>query len=279
MSARTSNLTHDQEIADLARQIRRASLIMVNRSTASHIGSCLSCADILAHLYGGWLEVDPARPNWNKRDRFILSKGHAAAALYAALALRGFFPKDWLESYCCDDAKLGGHVTHVNTPGVEVSSGSLGHGLPIAVGMALGAKRTGCTHRIAVLLSDGECNEGSNWEAFLLAATHKLDNLLVIIDYNKLQGYGRSDSVALLEPLNKKMESFNLSVKEINGHDHPLISATLTEVPFNENMPSVIIAHTIKGYGVSFMRDSLEWHYRSPSDEQLELALSELELS
>lgn len=262
--------------AFLSRQIRSSAIRMVHRSKASHIGSCLSCADILAYLYGKWLRIDPHNPVWSERDRFILSKGHAAASLYATLALTGFFPLEWLESYCCDNAKLGGHITHVNVPGVEVSSGSLGHGLPIALGMALVGKREKRPYRIISLLSDGECNEGSNWEAFLLGATHKLDNLLVIIDYNKLQGYGRVQDVALLEPFADKLRAFNCSVREIDGHNYHSIKSTLDQVPFERDKPSVIIAHTVKGKGVSFMENSLEWHYKSPSDEELTLALSEL---
>lgn len=265
------------EMQEFARDIRRSALKMVHQSKASHIGSCLSCTDILAYLYGAWLRIDPENPAWCDRDRFILSKGHAAAAVYAALAHRKFFPLAWLDSYCCDDARLGGHITHTNTPGVEVSSGSLGHGLPIATGIALGAKRAGHMFRTVVLLSDGECNEGSNWEAFLLASMHNLDNLLVMIDYNKLQGYGRVNDVAPLEPLSDKLRAFNWAVKSIDGHDLSAIEAALSEVPFEPGRPSVIIAHTIKGKGVSFMEDSLEWHYKSPTSEQLTLALNEIE--
>jgi len=250
---------------------------MVHKSKASHIGSCLSCADILAHLYSNWLRVDPKNPDWPDRDRFILSKGHAAAAIYATLGLIGFFPLSWLDSYSCDDAKLGGHINHTSAPGVEVSSGSLGHGLPIGVGMALGAKREQKKYRVVVLLSDGECDEGSNWEALLLGSTHNLDNLLVIIDYNKLQAYGRVNEVAILEPFAKKLRAFNCSVKEINGHDHLSIASALSLFPFEENKISIILAHTVKGKGISFMEDSLPWHYKSPSDEQLAVALAELE--
>lgn len=267
----------EHDSTGLAARIRRHSLKMVHRACASHIGGCLSATDLLAQLYGGWLRVDPERPEWLDRDRFILSKGHAAAALYATLAEVGFFPLQWLDSYCADGARLGGHVMHRYVPGVEVSTGSLGHGLPIALGMALGLKRDHRRARVVVLLSDGECDEGSNWEAALLAPQLRLDNLLVIIDYNRFQGLGRIDEIAALEPLAAKWSAFRWRVRDVDGHDHDQIADALAATPFETDRPSLILAHTVKGKGVSFMEDDLTWHYRSPDDEQLAAALQEID--
>jgi transketolase len=262
--------------AELARAVRAHCLRMVHRARASHIGGCLSSADLLASLYGGFLRVAPGAEEHAHRDRFLLSKGHAAAALYATLAERGFLETDELDRYCEDGGRLGGHVTHTNVPGVEVSTGSLGHGLPLAVGMALGLKRDYSPARVAVLLSDGECDEGSTWEGFLIAPQLKLDNLLVLVDYNKIQSLGRVEEVLDLHPLAEKLRAFRWAVREIDGHDHEAIADALGAFPFEEGRPSVIVAHTVKGKGVSFMEDRLLWHYRSPDDEQLRAALSEI---
>lgn len=250
---------------------------MVHRANASHIGSSLSIADLLAVLYSGILRVDPARSDSSDRDRLILSKGHAAAALYAVLAERGFFPQEWLETYCQDESRLPGHVTAHGIPGVEVSTGSLGHGLSIACGMALAGKRDQRPYRVFVLLSDGECDEGSIWEAALFAPHHRLDNLIVIVDYNKIQGFGTVKDVLDLEPLADKWRAFRWKVREIDGHDHAQIAAVLRTVPLETGRPTVVIAHTVKGKGVSFMEDQLAWHYKSPDEEQLAHALAELE--
>jgi transketolase len=249
---------------------------MTHRANSSHIGSCLSIADLLAVLYGGQLRVDPTRPQWEERDRFILSKGHAAAALYAALAERGFFPLSWLETYCRDGSHLAGHVTSPGVHGVEVSTGSLGHGLSIACGMALAAKRDARSHRIFVLLSDGECDEGSTWEAALFAPHHHLDNLIAIVDYNKIQSLGSVKEVLDLNPLPAKWRAFRWGVREINGHDFAQIRDCLQDVPFEPERPSCIIAHTVKGKGISFMENKLAWHYKSPNREELTQALAEV---
>jgi transketolase len=262
----------------LARAIRAHALRMTHKANASHIGTCLSMADILAVLYSGILRVDSTRPDWPDRDRFILSKGHGAAILYAVLAERGFFPKQWLETYCQDGAHLAGHITHHGVPGVEVSTGSLGHGLPIGCGMALAGKHDNQPYRVFVLLSDGECDEGSNWEAALFAPHHRLDNLIAIVDYNKIQSFGTTREVLELEPLADKWHAFRWAVREIDGHDHRQIEAALAGVPFEGGKPSVIIAHTVKGKGVSFMENQLAWHYKSPNAEQLKQALTELGL-
>ena len=249
---------------------------MVHKAGASHIGSCLSMADLLAVLYGGVLRVDPAQPSWADRDRFILSKGHGAAIVYAALAERGFFPLTWLDDFCRDGGKLAGHIIHREVPGVEVSTGSLGHGLSIGAGMALAGKRDRWPYRVFVLLGDGECDEGSIWEAALFAAHHHLDNLVVMVDYNKIQSFGTVQEVLDLEPFAHKWQAFRWSVQEIDGHDHRQIARALSSLPFASGNPSCLIAHTVKGKVVSFMENQLAWHYRSPNAEQLAQALSEL---
>lgn len=262
----------------LAKTIRAQALRMVNRAGTSHIGSCLSMADLLAALYGEILHIDPSNPEWPERDRFILSKGHAAAIYYAVLAERGFFPKEWLDHYGTDGARLGGHVTRHGVPGVELSTGSLGHGLPVGCGMALVGKREKLPYRVFVMLSDGELDEGSNWESILFAPHHQLDNLIVLVDYNKIQSFGSVSEVLNLDPLSEKWQAFGWSTHEVNGHDHPAIIHTLANLPRKTGKPNVVIAHTIKGKGVSFMEDHLEWHYKSPNQEQLDLALRELEV-
>jgi len=282
MTAMESNHSHEEpseriDTRNLATRIRKHCLRMMHLSDSSHIGGCLSAADLLAQLYGGWLRVDPKDPAWPDRDRFILSKGHAAAALYAVLAEAGFFPVDLLSTYYTDGSQLPGHVECDKTPGVEVSTGSLGHGLPIAVGMALALKKEGKPSRVVALLSDGDCNEGSTWEAALLAPRLGLDNLLAVVDYNKIQALGRVEEVLPLEPLAAKWRSFGWEVREVDGHNHSQVGKALSEAPFSRGVPSAIVAHTTKGKGVSFMENRLEWHYRSPNEEQLARALAELE--
>lgn len=259
-----------------AKVIRKHALQMVTRARASHIGSALSITDIVAVLYQDVLRVNSQNPEWHLRDRFILSKGHACVAVYAALAERGFFPKEQLTSYGEDHSDLMNHISH-KVPGVEFSTGSLGHGLPFGVGKALAAKRQGVGWRSFVLMSDGEMDEGSNWEAFLFAAHHGLDNLIAIIDYNKLQSLTTVDKTLRLEPLADKLRAFGWCVREVDGHDHAALSEVLTAVPWQPGQPSVLIAHTTKGKGVSFMENRVEWHYRSPNAEQLAKALVELD--
>jgi len=263
----------------LARTIRAHALRMVHKANASHIGTCLSMADLLAVLYGRVLRVDPTRSNWPERDRFILSKGHGAAILYAVLAERGFFPVKWLDTYCQDGSKLAGHITSHGVPGVEVSTGSLGHGLPIGCGIALAGKREGRPYRVFVILSDGELDEGSNWEAILFASQHHLDNLVAIVDYNKIQSFGIVKEVLDLEPLTAKWQVFGWAVREVDGHDYTQTENALKGIPFELGRPSCIIAHTTKGKGVSFMENQLAWHYKSPNAEQLRQALTELGVS
>lgn len=250
---------------------------MLHASAASHVGSCLSIADILAVLYAGVLRRDPADPEWSERDRFILSKGHAAAALYAVLAETGYFAPSELDTYCQDGSRLGGHVTHTAAPGVEVSTGSLGHGLSLACGFALAASRGGAPGRTFVLLSDGECDEGAVWEAALFAAHHRLQNLVAIVDYNKLQSFGAVEDVLRLEPLAEKWRAFGWAAREIDGHDHEALCQALRTVPHEVGRPTCLVAHTVKGKGVSFMENDLAWHYRSPNDAQLVAALAEVD--
>jgi transketolase len=274
----------DSQVADaelsgsvaLARRLRRHAVGMTQRSGASHLGSVLSIADILAVLYGGVLRVDPKRPQWPQRDRFVLSKGHAAAGLYAVLAERGFLPLEQLEHYYQNGSPLTGHTSDA-VPGVEVSTGSLGHGFPLAAGMAYAAKLDAKDHRVLALLSDGECDEGATWEAALFAAHHRLDNLVAVIDYNKIQSLRPVSETLGLEPFADKWSSFGWAVREVDGHDHPALLRSFSEIPFEEDRPSCLIAHTVKGKGVSFMENTVLWHYRAPQGEEFRLALRELE--
>jgi len=233
-------------------------------------------ADILACLYWRVLRIRPEEPGWEDRDRFILSKGHAAAILYAALGERGFFPLHDLESYCESGSRLTGHATN-GVAGVELSTGSLGHGLPVACGLSLAAKRDGRTSRNFVLVSDGELDEGSNWEAILFAPQHRLDNLTLIVDYNKIQSFGRVKDVLELEPLSDKFRAFRWAVREVDGHNLAELLSVFSAIPFEPGRPNVVIAHTVKGRGVSFMENDLAWHYRSPNADQVRSALNELE--
>lgn len=260
---------------ELARSIRREALRMVHRARASHIGSALSIADVVAVLYSGVLNVDPAKPRKVDRDRLLLSKGHACTAIYAALAERGFFDRAELDSYGRDHSPFMTHISH-KVPGVEFSTGSLGHGLPFGVGKAIAAKRRNEVWRTFVILSDGEWDEGTNWEAAMFASHHDLDNLVAVIDYNKLQSLTTIDETLRLEPLADKLRAFGWSVREVDGHDHDALSADLGSVPWESGRPSVLIMHTTKGKGVSFMEGLVKWHYSNPNDEQLDAALAEI---
>ena len=261
---------------ELALRIRCRALEMVTRAKASHIGSALSITDIVAVLYGRVLSVDPSAPNDPERDRFILSKGHACVAVYAALAETGFIDPALLATYGTDGSSLMAHISH-KVPGAEFSTGALGHGLPFGTGKALAAKRQAKDWRTIVLTSDGEWDEGSNWEAALFAAHHKLDNLLCIIDYNKLQSLTSVDETLRLEPLHSKFDAFGWAVQEIDGHDHEALSNALDSGSWPSGKPAMLIAHTIKGKGVSFMENRVEWHYRNPTPELLAQALAEIE--
>ncbi|MGE3277313.1 MAG: transketolase [Vicinamibacterales bacterium] len=260
----------------LARRLRVQVVRMTARARSSHVGGGLSMADLLAVLYGSVLRVDPARPDWPDRDRFILSKGHACAGLYAALAERGFLHHDDLETFYADGSALAGHVTQNGVPGVEYSTGSLGHGLPVACGMALAGRAPGARFRVFALLSDGELDEGSNWEAALFAGHHRLSNLTAIVDYNRVQSLGATSEVLDLDPLGAKWAAFGWQVVELDGHDVPAVHAALSAVPAAPDRPTCVIAHTVKGKGVSFMEHALLWHYRSPAGDELAAALAEL---
>ena len=258
----------------LATEVRGLVLKMVYKARASHVASALSIVDILAVLYGQVMKKDPANPLWAQRDRMVLSKGHACAAVYATLASVGYFPIEKLESYGEDYSWLMNHISH-HVTGVEFSTGSLGHGLPFAVGKSLAAKKLSQDWRTFVVASDGEMDEGSNWEGLLFASHHRLTNLTVIIDYNKLQSLGTVDDTLRLEPLVDKLTAFGCFAMEVDGHNHQDLSLALTYV--DETRPTVIVAHTTKGKGVSFMENRVEWHYKNPNDEQLQEALRELE--
>lgn len=266
-----------ESLPALASRIRRRVLQMICRAGSSHIGSVFSVVDILAVLYGKVLHVDTQTPDCPDRDRFILSKGHACAGLYAALAERGFFPDSWLDEFFSDGGRLAGHATHWGVPGVEASTGSLGHGLSLACGSALAGQRDRRPYRVFTLLSDGECDEGSTWEAALFASHHKLENLVAIIDYNKIQSFGRVEEVLSLAPLAEKWEAFGWGVTEIDGHDFPQIEQALTGIPLEHGKPTCIVAHTVKGKGVSFMENAILWHYRCPNENERRLAVLELE--
>lgn len=265
-----------EQSAALAKKVRLHALHMIHRAKSSHLGSAYSMADLLAVLYGRILRIDPEKPDAADRDRFILSKGHACAALYAVLAERGFFPKEWLQGFYQDGARLAGHATHVGVPGVEVSTGSLGHGLPIACGMALAGKRDRQSHRVFTLISDGECDEGSTWEAVLFAPHHQLDNLIAIVDYNQIQSLGTVKEVLNLEPFAAKWKAFGWAVREIDGHDCAQIERVLSNLPVEPGKPTCVVAHTVKGKGVSFMENKLLWHYRAPDGDEMARALAEL---
>ncbi len=266
-------------LREKAGEIRKQVLNMGIRSGSGHVASALSCADIMAVLYFDILDIDPDNPISPKRDRFILSKGHGCLVLYTTLALRGFFPVSELERFNLLDSPMGGHPYRFGVPGVEASTGSLGHGLPVGVGVALAGHLDAAGYRVVVLLGDGEQNEGSVWEAAMAAAHYRLGNLIVIVDRNGLQVDGETERVMRLEPLGDKWRSFGWDVQEVDGHD---IAALLDVVESaygagDGGVPHAIIAHTVKGKGISFMENKTEWHFGVPKGEQATQALKELE--
>ncbi|HWU80388.1 MAG TPA: transketolase [Caulobacter sp.] len=263
---------------DLASRLRRHVVRMCASGKSSHVGSGLSMADIVAVLYGEVLRIDAKNPFWPDRDRFILSKGHAGACVYAALAERGFMPLAMLETHYQNGSVLSGHVNHKGVPGVEMSNGSLGHGLGVGVGMAMQLRRLGGEQRVYVVLSDGECDEGSNWEAALFAAHHRLSSVCAIIDYNKLQALASIEDTIGLEPFADKWRAFGWAVVELDGHDHVALKAAFAQAATTDR-PTCVIAHTVKGQGVSFMENQVLWHYRAPAGEELAAALAELDLA
>lgn len=267
------------DTVQLAKRVRIHALRMTSRGGSSHIGAALSIADILAVLYGGVLRINPRQPRWSERDRFILSKGHAGAAIYATLAELGFFSADELSQHYQDGSVFSGHVSHKGIPGVELSTGSLGHGLGVGTGMAKALKIAGRSPRVFVLLSDGECDEGTVWEAALFAQHHELDNLVAIVDYNKIQSLAPVAETVALEPFRQKWESFNWAVVEADGHDHDQLKTAFARVSAPLCRPTIVIAHTIKGKGVSFMENTVLWHYRTALGDEFDRALAELEKS
>lgn len=255
----------------LANFIRLSAVKMTNKGKSSHIASILSLADILGVLYGGYLRIKSDEPDLQDRDIFILSKGHAGAGVYAALAWRGFFPKSVLETHYQNGSILSGHVSHKQIPGVEFSTGSLGHGLPASIGFAMARKKLGS--RVVCVMGDGECNEGTTWESALIASHYYLNNLTVIIDCNKFQSLKTTKETLNLEPFFHKWESFGWDVYDIDGHDVDAIHKALY---LDSKKPKCIIANTIKGNGVDFMENNILWHYRSPQNEEFDLALKKL---
>ena len=258
----------------LARDIRVADLQMIAHAGLGHIGGDFSVSDILATLYGAVLRFDPSLPNDPERDRLILSKGHSAGALYATLALSGFFPQAELDTFGAPLSALNGHPNRTKVPGVETNTGPLGHGFPVAVGHAIAAKLQGSARRTFVVLGDGELQEGSNWEAAMTASHHKLSALTAVVDRNRLQQGAGTEETKQLEPLQAKWDSFGFEVRVIDGHDIAQLLEALR--PSTTGSPVCVIANTIKGKGVSFMQDRVEWHHKVPNTEQFEVALREL---
>ena len=265
-----------KEIEKIALNIRRNLVKTLANSGSGHPGGCLSAVDILSVLYFEIMNVDPQNPRWEDRDRFILSKGHASAALYSTLVEKGFFPEEWLLTYGSIDSKLQGHVDMIKTPGVEMSSGSLGQGLSVGVGMSFGAKLKGKDFKTYVMIGDGESQEGQIWEAVMAAAQYKLDNLRAIFDYNRIQCFSRLEDVISMDPVDKKFQSFGWHTIEIDGHDIEEIISAFKAADQVKEKPTVIIANTIKGKGISFMEDSVEWHCLPVGKDHLKLALEEL---
>lgn len=265
------------EIEESAKKIRGKVIELTRQADVAHLGSALSCVDILATLFWKILKIDPKNPKDPLRDRFILSKGHAAMALYSTLAFKGFIPEDLLETFGKPGTVLAEHPdSQIN--GVEAATGSLGHGLSLGIGMALAGRIQQRKYRVFALLSDGECNEGSTWEAAMFAPANKLENVAIIVDYNRWQATGRSNEIMALQPLGEKWKAFGWSTHEINGHDLGQLYNVLSNVPDGSGKPVAIIANTVKGRGVSFMEDDNNWHYRVPTDEEVIRAKKELGL-
>ncbi|HAW49867.1 TPA: transketolase [bacterium] len=259
-------------------EYRKEILNIINYSRRGHIPPSLSIVEIIRVLYEDILNISSKNPFWEDRDRFILSKGHGCLTLYVALAKKGFFPKEELYRFCKSDTILGGHPEYIKIPGVEASTGSLGHGLSIGIGFALNARLEKKNYRTFVLLGDGECQEGSVWEAALCASKHKLNRLIAIIDYNKMQCYGKISEVLELEPFSEKWRDFGFVVKEVDGHDIKALRKVFQNVPFDDKKPSVIICHTVKGKGIPFLENNASWHHKSGiSDEEMKKMFEGLE--
>lgn len=264
------------DLQQKTRQLRKTIFEVICQGGGGHIPACLSVVEILTVLYHQVLRVDPDNPKDPDRDRFILSKGHASVALYAILADKGFISYEQLATYGHSGTMLGGHPDMYAVAGVEASTGALGHGFGFGVGMALAGKMDKKQYCVFVLLGDGECQEGSVWEAAMFAPQHNLDNLVAIIDYNKLQALDRLENIVSLEPLADKWKSFGWEVREVNGHDISALLDAFQAVPFASGKPSLVIAHTIKGKGISFMENVPIWHYRLPNADEMKIACAQL---
>jgi transketolase len=258
--------------SDLSRDARKEIITMTNAANASHVASALSVVDILSVLYAGTARISPLNLEKENRDIVILSKGHAAAALYSVLSLQGFFPRSWLENYCQNNAPLGGHVTSKGVPGVELSTGSLGHGLPYGLGIAMSRKINGVSGKVFVVMSDGECDEGTTWESAMIANHHNLQNLVVIVDRNKIQSLTFTEETLKLEPFSDKWNAFGWETRVVDGHNHSLLSQALVA----SRGPLCVIADTTKGKGVDFMENSVKWHYKSPDIKETSEALQQI---
>ena len=265
-----------EELLRRAKRMRRDVVRLSYQAKTGHIGSSLSSVDLIIGLFSSFLRLDPLQSTAECRDRFLLSKGHACLPLYIALSEQGFLPKDVLETYGVDGGPLGHHPKKEPSFGIEFGTGSLGHGLSLATGMAFTAKLTKQPWRAAAMMSDGEQGEGLVWEAAGFAAHHRLDNLLAVVDFNKMQALGNTEEVLGVEPLDERWAAFGWSVRRIDGHDMEAIVATLAAFPFEPGKPSMIVADTVKGKGVSFMENSLLWHYRCPDTHEYEAAMAEL---
>jgi transketolase len=248
--------------------LRRTIIRMMAAGKRGHLGSAFSLVELVRVLYDEVLRYDPANPRWPLRDRFILSKGHGCLALYAILAEKGFFPEAELWKFCHEDGILGGHPEHGKVPGIEASTGSLGHGLAIGVGFALAARHDRANHRVFVIMSDGECNEGSSWEAALCAGKHRLSSLTVLVDYNKQQSYGSTREVLDLEPFAEKWRAFGFAVDEVDGHDMHALRAATERLPRDPRKPTALICHTVKGKGIAFAEGNPAWHHKSKVTEE-----------
>jgi transketolase len=265
-------------LKDTAARLRGQVIQMSHNASSAHLGSSLSCCDIVTAAYWHAVRIDPSKPKDPLRDRFILSKGHAATTLYSALAFKGFFSEDLLDTYCQDGSMLAEHPPANMLPGVEAATGSLGHGLPIGIGMALSGRINDEKFRVFALLSDGENNEGSVWEAAMFAAGQKLENVCVIVDYNKWQATARSNETLMLAPLVDKWRAFGWDAHAVDGHDVATLAKMMDRIPNGSGKPVALIADTIKGKGVSFMEDDNNWHYRAPTAEEVVIARKELGL-
>jgi len=259
----------------LAIQLRKDLLKMLNRANASHTGGCLSCLDMVSVLYQEILRIKPNKPKAANRDRFILSKGHTGAVVFATLANKGFFPKSWLDTFCENESKIPGHIDNHIVPGVELSTGSLGHGLSVGIGMAMSLRYRKIKANVFVLLSDGEMNTGSTWEGVMFASHHKLNNTIAIVDKNKIQSFGRTEDIIDLDPLGRKWKSFGWKVYEVDGHNHKQLKETFLKAKKSKTRPVVIICDTIKGKGLNDMEDKLISHYRPPTDEEVKQVMEE----